>query len=282
MPIPEHPALIDPIESFLQKNGTTKKEYIIEEMANQFHVSNEEVKRKTQGGKLIFRMMVSRAVNSLLAQGRIVRVSTGFFQIAGSPTPRDNKTQIIPSPAAVSEELDIDEILDSVASRMKKELANQLLERVKNASPAFLESLVVKLLVRMGYGGPEREAISFVLGKSGDGGIDGLVQGDPLGLESIYVQAKRYQDNPFGQSDVRDFSGSLDQHGARKGVFITTSRFTDDAKRFVAGSKTDKKIALIDGVRLTELMIEYGLGVSLERTIQVKRIDQDFFDGVSF
>jgi restriction system protein len=278
MPIPEHPLLIDPIKSFLRENGTTKKEFIIEEMARQFKVSKEEIEQRTQGGKLKFRMMVSRAINALLGQGRIERVSTGYFQIAGGPSVHAKLDSRNASTVIVSEELDNDEILDSASSRIKKDLAKQLLERVKTSSPAFFESLVVKLLVRMGYGGPEHDAVSFVLGKSGDGGIDGLVQGDPLGLESIYVQAKRYQDIPIGQSDVRDFSGSLDHHGARKGVFVTTSRFTDDAQRFVRSLKSEKKIALIDGERLAELMIDYGIGVSVERVISVKRIDQDFFE----
>jgi restriction system protein len=156
-------------------------------------------------------------------------------------------------------------------------LADDVLDRVKSCSPRFFERLVVRLLVRMGYGGSEQEAVARVVGKSRDGGIDGIIQEDKLGLDSIYVQAKRW-DNAIAPSMVRDFSGSLDTHGAKKGVFITTSHFTADARNFVETARTDKKIVLIDGSRLAELMIDYDVGVSIDRVYTIKRLDSDYFD----
>lgn len=150
-------------------------------------------------------------------------------------------------------------------------LADRVLDLVKSRPSYFLESLIVQLLGAMGYG-----ATWQVTGKSGDGGIDGFIDEDKLGLERIYVQAKRW-DKEIGAGEVRDFVGALVHKRATKGVFITTSRFTRDAKKIA--DEVDRKVILIDGERLANLMIEYHVGVTPKKTYVLKDIDKDFFGG---
>lgn len=154
-------------------------------------------------------------------------------------------------------------------------LSADLLERVKAAPPKFFEELVVDLLVAMGYGGSRAEAGQRV-GQSGDDGIDGIINEDRLGLDVVYIQAKRWNSS-VGSATVREFSGSLDMQGARKGVLITTGTFTKDAIDTV--NRLPKKIVLIDGERLTQLMIEFNIGVSVRERLEIKKIDEDYFSG---
>lgn len=154
-------------------------------------------------------------------------------------------------------------------------LSAELLEKIKAESPAFFERLVVQLLVAMGYGGNRANA-GQVTRLSADNGIDGIINEDPLGLDTIYLQAKRWQD-PVGEGPVRDFIGALVIKGVKKGVFLTTSYFTPAARAAVQANKSDQKIVLIDGVRLAALMIEHNLGVSVAQSFALKRLDMDFF-----
>lgn len=178
------------------------------------------------------------------------------------------------SPGAVESELTPDDALANAHATLQRELASELLEAIHGCSPTFFEHLVVKLLVKMGYGGTFDDAARS-LGKSGDGGIDGIIKEDRLGLDAIYIQAKRWQ-NTVGRPDVQAFVGALTGQRARKGVFITTSSYSREAHAYV--QNLDAKVVLIDGEMLTDFMIEVGLGVSLEQTFEVKRIDTDFFD----
>jgi restriction system protein len=157
--------------------------------------------------------------------------------------------------------------------RINENLSEELLKTVKSCSPVFFERLVIDLLVRMGYGGSRKEA-GEVLGKSGDGGIDGIIKEDKLGLDIIYVQAKRWE-NVVGRPEIQKFAGALLGQKARKGIFITTSGFTNDAEQYV--KNLENKVILIDGLRLAELMIEYNLGVSVLANYEVKSIDTDYF-----
>lgn len=166
------------------------------------------------------------------------------------------------------------ERIDEAAKELQSTLADELITLVKTCTPAFFEELVVQLLLKMGYGGSRREAGKAV-GRSGDGGIDGVINEDRLGLDSIYVQAKRWQ-GPVGEPDIRNFLGALVGRGANKGVFITTSSFSEPAQQFVTRT-LQQRIVLIDGARLSELMIEHGLGVSTVASYELKRIDGDFF-----
>jgi restriction system protein len=166
------------------------------------------------------------------------------------------------------------EILEDNYLMLRNNLADELLTNIANCSPAFFEDLVVKLLVGMGYGGSLSDAGQTV-GKSGDGGIDGIIKEDKLGLDVVYIQAKRWE-GTVGSKEIRNFVGALAGHKANKGVFITTSKYTSDALSFVQA--ITPKVILIDGEQLANLMIDYDIGVSIEKNFQIKRVDQDFFE----
>ena len=163
--------------------------------------------------------------------------------------------------------------LGALKREVDSALAAEILERVKSCSPVYFERLVVQLLIRMGYGGSREEAGEAV-GRSGDGGIDGIINEDRLGLDAIYLQAKRWE-GVVGRPEIMRFVGALAGQRATKGVFITTSRFTQEAKDYVSTSQY--KVVLIGGERLADLMIEHDLGVSVTTTYHLKRIDSDFF-----
>jgi restriction system protein len=156
---------------------------------------------------------------------------------------------------------------------LQASLASELLSQLKAASPSFFEKVVVDVLVRMGYGGSLKDA-GQAIGRSGDDGIDGVINEDRLGLDSIYIQAKKWEGS-VSRPEIQKFAGALQGKRATKGVFITTSTFTDGAKDFT--SNISSKIILLDGYQLANLMIEYGVGVSTEATYELKKIDSDFF-----
>jgi restriction system protein len=166
-----------------------------------------------------------------------------------------------------------EENLESIVQGLTQDLASELLENIKSCSPSFFETLVVDVLVKMGYGGTRKDA-SKIVGRSGDGGIDGTINEDRLGLDIIYVQAKRWE-NPVGRPEVQKFAGALQGFRAKKGIFITSSSFTAEAKDFV--SRIDSKIILIDGQALAQYMIEFGVGVSTKEIYEIKKIDLDYF-----
>jgi restriction system protein len=175
------------------------------------------------------------------------------------------------SPSSDSRSLTPDEQVHVGAARIKENLVAQILERIRRGSPAAFEKLVVDVLVAMGYGGSHEDAAE-VVGKSGDGGIDGVIKEDRLGFESIYVQAKRWEGS-VGRPVIQQFVGALHERKARKGVVITASTFTREAVQ----SAKDQHIKLIDGVQLAEYMIEFGVGVSDVETIKLQRLDEDYF-----
>jgi restriction system protein len=166
------------------------------------------------------------------------------------------------------------ELLEYGYQKIKRELAQELLSLVKQSSPRFFEKLVVDLLIRMGYGGSLKDA-GQAIGQSGDGGIDGIIKEDKLGLDIIYIQAKRW-DNVVGSREIRNFVGSLAGQHANKGVFITTSSFSKDALDYV--KTIPHKVILIDGEMLTELMIENNVGVTKISSYDIKKIDSDYFE----
>ncbi len=166
-----------------------------------------------------------------------------------------------------------EEILESNYLKIRKNLSQELLTKIKSCTPAFFENLVVELLVKMGYGGSIKDAGKSI-GKSGDEGIDGIIKEDRLGLDVIYIQAKRWEGS-VGRPEIQKFIGALAGQGAKKGVFITTSRYTPDAREY--HPKNDTKIVLIDGEQLTELMIDFNLAVSVSATFDIKKIDNDYF-----
>ncbi len=168
-----------------------------------------------------------------------------------------------------------EESLESAYQKIRKSLASELINKVVELSPAFFEKLVVELLVKMGYGGSIKDA-GKAMGKSGDEGIDGTIKEDKLGLDIIYIQAKRWKPgNVVGRPELQKFVGALAGQGAKKGIFITTSNFTKEAIEYTPRNET--KIVLIDGHQLAQLMIDYNLGCTPQQTYEVKKLDSDYF-----
>ena len=167
------------------------------------------------------------------------------------------------------------EAIESFYEQFREGLATDLLDRVKKCTPQFFERLVIQVLLKMGYGGSLQDAGS-ALGKTGDGGIDGVIREDKLGLDNIYIQAKKWTDKSVGTPDLDQFSGALSKKKANKGIFITTSSFTKDAQ--VSLKDYSSRIVLIDGEQLAKYMIDYGVGVSVMNVFELKKIDSDFFE----
>jgi restriction system protein len=172
-----------------------------------------------------------------------------------------------------SDESTPEEALEGAYQSLRSDLTNEILEKVKDCSPAFFEDLVVDLIVKMGYGGSRREA-GQAISRAGDEGIDGIIKEDRLGLDIIYIQAKRWE-AVVGRPEIQKFAGALQGQRARKGIFITTSSFSRDATDYVRN--IDTKIILIDGATLAEYMIDSNVGVTVEATYELKRIDSDYF-----
>ncbi|HMS21455.1 restriction endonuclease [uncultured Sphingorhabdus sp.] len=195
-----------------------------------------------------------------------------FYGQAETSAAPDHSTATV---AAANSGVTPEEQIEGAHAILTAALQADLLQRVLEQTPSFFEYLIVELLVAMGYGGSHEDA-ARQLGKSGDGGIDGVIDEDRLGLDRIYVQAKRYAfGSSVGRPEVQGFVGSLVGLGANKGVFVTTSTFSKQAIEYIRGLQ--QRVILIDGSRLTELMVEFGVGVRTSRVINVKRLDEDFF-----
>jgi restriction system protein len=166
-----------------------------------------------------------------------------------------------------------EESLESAYEKLRGDVAADLIQRLKSCSPSFFERLVVEVIVKMGYGGTRHDA-GKAIGKAGDGGIDGIIKEDKLGLDAIYIQAKRWE-NTVGRPEIQKFIGALAQQRAKKGLFITTSTFSADAEDCV--SRIEAKVVLIDGETLAQLMIDHNVGVSTVGTYELKKVDSDYF-----
>jgi len=190
----------------------------------------------------------------------------------------DERADVIPTDAKeeLKATLTPDEQVREGYRTLRTNLATELLSRIQAASPAFFETLVVDLLVAMGYGGSQEDAAS-VVGRSGDEGIDGIIKEDKLGLDNIYLQAKRWKESrTVGRPDVQQFAGALQGQRARKGVFITTSTFSRDAVQYAKSLQTT--IVLVDGTQLAQLLLDHRVGVSVQETIHLLKIDEDYFE----
>ncbi len=197
----------------------------------------------------------------------------------GTKTPSDLASQTVPPAASAvddaSDKMTPEESIESAYQTLKDALALEILERVKAMPPVFFEQLIVQLMLSLGYGGTMEDA-GQTLGKSGDGGVDGVIKQDKLGLDKIYLQAKRWNEGTVGSKEVQAFVGALSGQGASKGVFITTSVFSKQAAEYAKNNHAFK-VSLVDGIELARLMIDNNLGVSLVQRYDVKRIDSDFF-----
>lgn len=184
---------------------------------------------------------------------------------------RDNKTS---GDHPATEESTPEEQLAIAYQSMRNTLAADILENIQKQTPAFFEKLVVDLMLKMGYGGSREEA-GRATQLSADGGIDGVIHEDRLGLDTIYLQAKRWE-NTVGRPEIQKFAGALQGEGATKGVFITTSSYSKEAKEYA--DRVNSRIVLVDGAQLAQLMIDYGLGVNTRQTYEIKSIDSDYFN----
>jgi restriction system protein len=300
MAIPDYQTVMLPLLRFLKDGKEHNIGEVVESLASEFHLSTEERQQLLGSGQqTVIRNRAGWARTYLTKAGLIASTRRGHFRItergqsalASKPERidvkyleqfpefvafrelRHERPDEVPVPVSNSSDATPEEALDAAYGRLRLDLEAEVLEQVKGASPSFFERLVVELLVRMGYGGTLRDAGQAV-GRSGDGGIDGIIKEDRLGLDVIYIQAKRW-DSTVGRPEIQKFAGALQGHRARKGVFITTSSFSADALEFA--SRLDSKIVLIDGAALAKHMIDHNVGVSMSRSYEVKRIDSDYF-----
>lgn len=303
MTIPDFQTIMLP---FLQFSNDGKMHNFLEAtdaLAKEFKLTPEEIDTLIPSGQQRFANRVGWAKTHLKKAGLIDYPQRGHFQITQrgvnvlkeTPEAIDMKYlmrfpefqefrkvgQVDKEKEKIedtSEQLPPEESIEAAYREIRAGLADDLLEYVLKCSPAFFEKLVVELLVSMGYGGTQENAARAV-GKSGDDGIDGIIDEDKLGLDSIYIQAKRYQkDARIGAHFIRDFIGALQGCKATKGVFLTTAGFTKDATDFV--SKVQSRVVLIDGQKLANLMIDYGIGVSTRMNYEIKQLDTDYFGEV--
>jgi restriction system protein len=221
----------------------------------------------TERGQQLLKTNPTRVDMKLLAQ---------YQEFQEFRTKTQNQEEAIAQPVLETESAQSpEERLETNYQILRQQLAQSLLAQVREAPPQFFEQLVVDLLIAMGYGGSRKDA-GQAIGQSSDGGIDGIIKEDRLGLDIVYLQAKRWE-SPVGSPEVRNFTGSLEGHGAQKGVLITTSKFTKEATEF-ARRLQQKKLVLIDGDKLAELMMDFDVGVSRVATYTVQKIDPDYFE----
>ena len=243
---------------------------------------NVIVSARTRYG--VFAHMVNVEANNLVKSGQLVKPRRGWFA-KSEQIREESESDTAPSISAVAvSDYPVEDNLAQAAEesietnyqQIQDALTADLLQRIQDNSPDFFEELVIDLLVAMGYGGSREEA-GRAVGGSGDGGIDGVINEDILGLDVIYVQAKRWQAD-VGEPPVRDFVGALSGRRARKGIFITTSAFSNRAREYVSSiDSRDTKIVLIDGHQLAQFMIDYNVGVSVTKSYEIKRVDSDYF-----
>jgi restriction system protein len=218
--------------------------------------------------------MISQSGRSLLDAHPEGLTEADLRQLGGYEG-RHNKRLIDVGPSPVPNELDPYELVEQGIDRINSEVADKLLTRLHSQSPAFFEQAVVDLAVAMGYGGADARATRTQL--SNDGGIDGIIDQDVLGLSRVYIQAKRYAlDGSVGRPEIQSFVGALQGQQANQGVFITTGRFSVGAQEYARSVPT--RVVLIDGSRLAELMIRYRVGVQVKQTLQIVDVDEDFFE----
>jgi restriction system protein len=229
----------------------------------------------TDAGKSLLAESPSRITIEILMRypGFVAfRKRSSLEKSGGQPSTPDVALTVPEAAAATPEDR-----IDAALKELEIALAENLLERIRSGTPAFFERLVLELLTRMGYGGFRPEAAEHI-GGPGDGGLDGKIQLDPLGLDFVYVQAKRYaEENVVGRPAVQSFAGALDAHKGTRGVFITTSSYSNEALTY-AKNIHNKQIALIDGEQLAELLIAHSVAVREDRNVVIKRLDEDFFE----
>ncbi|AKD56215.1 restriction endonuclease [Spirosoma radiotolerans] len=304
MPIPDYQSAMLPLLKLVADGQEHKFNDLVDVLSEQFRLTEEEKSELLPSGQsFLFGNRVGWARTYLKKAGLLdspkramivitergkdvlrrkpaainVKYLKQFPEFVEFQMPKKNEG-VAEEPTSIDDNVqttDPEETLELAYQRIRKTLSQDLLNRVVALSPAFFERLVVELLVKMGYGGSIKDA-GKAIGKSGDEGIDGTIKEDKLGLDIIYIQAKKWAPgNVVGRPELHKFVGALAGQGAKKGVFITTSSFTKEASEYIPRNET--KIVLIDGEQLTQLMIDYNLGVTVQQIYEVKRMDNDYF-----
>lgn len=300
MAIPDYQSIMLPLLRFAGDRSEHSIREAIDRLADEFNLSEPERKELLPSGKqATFNNRVGWARTYMHKAGLLHLTRRGYFRVTdrGIEVLTQNPDAINvhfleqfsefrefrqrrnehDEPSAVADELNgtktPEELLETAYQTLRDDLSSEIRAAIMSCSPEFFEKLVVDLLVQMGYGGSRREAGKAV-GKSGDEGIDGIINEDRLGLDTIYIQAKRWED-VVGRPEIQKFAGALQGHRARKGIFITTSSFSKDAHDYV--SRIDSKIILMDGQKLAEYMIDHNVGVTPLASYEIKRVDSDYF-----
>lgn len=302
MPVPDYQTLMRPVLGLvLDQEKPTR--VVVEEIADQFQLSDEEREERipsgtattlanrvhwaitymsqaqliarprravviaTERGKAVHQQNSERIDNQVLSQFEEFIA----FKQRSRASQKSKQNETVPHQA--DDAATPEERIDTAADEFTAALRDELLARIIAADPTFFEHLIIDLMLAMGYGG---SGSGRHMGKTADGGIDGIINEDPLGLDIVFLQAKRYSPgNVISVSQIREFAGTLDERGAVKGVFVTTSTFAGPAKEYA--ERSPKRLILIDGDELTRLSIRYGVGVRSFRVIDLKRIDEDYF-----
>ncbi len=302
MPIPDYQTCMLPLLRYSSDGEEHQLKDAVQRLAQEFKLTESELNEFLPSGQQpVFINRIGWARTYLKKAGLLLTPRRGYFQITArgravlQESPREINVKFLERfpefldfktarKDAVDEGASPGEVetlpgqtpheaLESAYERLRSELAAEILQALKVSDPAFFENIVVELLVKMGYGGSRKDA-GKAIGRSGDEGIDGIIKEDHLGLDSIYIQAKRW-DATVGRPEIQKFAGALQGQRARKGIFITTSEFSKDAYEYV--SRIDSKIVLIDGKALARFMIDFGVGVTTIAVYEVKKIDSDYF-----
>ncbi len=299
--IPDYQSLMLPVLQFVDNNKEHRMTEVISSLAKKFNLTDKELRELIPSGQTpLFSNRVHWAKTYLKKSGLLDSPKRGVIIITkrGKQVLSDKPVEInvkflrkfpeflefyslkkseLLNGAGIVEEVKQqtpEELIDAGYVAISKALEEEILSKLKNVNPSFFERIVVQLLVKMGYGGSIQDA-GKAIGKSGDEGIDGIIKEDKLGLDVIYIQAKRWE-GVVGRPELHKFVGALAGQGAKKGIFITTSSFTKDAIDY--SPKNETKIVLIDGAKLAKYMIDYNLGVSVQNTYKIKKIDSDYFE----
>jgi restriction system protein len=306
--IPDYQSVMLPLMRYIEDGNEHRIGDVIEPLGKKLGLTESEMNELLPSGRQTTFANRVHWAKTYMAQAKLLEITRrahfriterGREVLAGNPTrvdvqylarfPEFNEFRVrrrtseeaavpvptVAAPESIGKLSTPDELLRNTISDMEAALSAELLDRILAAPPAFFESLIVTLLLSMGYGG-SREDAGRAIGKSGDGGIDGVIDQDPLGLDRVYLQAKRYKtDLPVSEPEIRAFSGSLGAAKANKGVFVTTSYFTKPAIDFA--ERHPFKMVLIDGKQLTSLMLRHNVGVRVAETLQLKKVDEDFF-----
>ena len=299
MAIPDYQTCMLPLLKFAKDEKEHSLREAVDQLAPKFNLTDEEIREMLPSGQQpLFLNRLGWARTYLKQAGLLEPTKRGYFCITqrgievlnekpdkitkkylerfeefrqflqrkkrGSNKKKDDDTETDKTPA---------EELESAYENLRDNLTDELIEKLKSCPPSLFEQIIVELLVRMGYGGSRKDA-GQAIGKSGDGGIDGIIKEDRLGLDIIYIQAKRWE-NTVSRPEIQKFAGALQGQRARKGIFVTTSSFSKEAQEYV--KNIDSKIILIDGDQLAQFMIDSNVGVSPVAVYEVKRIDSDYF-----